>query len=537
MKKLILLLSIWIMPAFSHAQDRVDAMMQKMSLREKVGQLFIVDCGHYTPTAKIDKLIRSDKIGGLIVMEYGMEEYAKQINAYQALSEIPLVISVDGEWGASMRFDTLTQYPRNMQLGALSSDELVYKVGLSMADQFRRLGIHINYAPSVDVNNNPKNPVIGHRSFGDDREKVARYGAAIMRGLQDGGIWTSAKHFPGHGDTDVDSHKALPLLSFDRVRLDSIELYPFEVMIEEGASMVMVGHLSVPALDPTGIPSSISYPIITELLKKELGFKGIVVTDALGMKGVAEYIPAETVPLESFKAGSDILLMPPADIHTCIKNVVKAVRRGEVSRERLNESLRKVLKMKEQLGILDTKPYISTEDLYREVETPEVLDLIQQVSDASITMIKRPTCGLKDSSLSDMIAKGEAAVVTLDKKLSMEKLETAKASVAGKEYVVLYVPEFRAPKNNRESYTALRPQDIYDYICKWAGSQKIVLAIMDSPYVLDKIDMKAFDGILVGYSTSAANRRAVEKILDGRIEAQGVLPVVAGGLPNGYRAE
>nr|HPK30057.1 glycoside hydrolase family 3 protein [Bacteroidales bacterium] len=376
-------------------RDKVEEIIAKMSLREKVGQLFIIEYSdkYDLEDPYFDKLIKRDKIGGLILMEMDIDKYIERINRFQTMSKIPLLISVDGEWGVSMRFDTLTQFPRNMQLGALSSPDLVYQVGRAMAKQFVRLGIHINYAPTIDINNNPLNPVIGQRSFGDDREKVAQYGAAIIKGMQDGGIMTSAKHFPGHGDTETDSHKALPVLTFERTRLDSLELYPFRHVIKEGVAMVMVGHLSVPSLDPTGVPSSISYPIITELLKKEMGFEGIVVTDALGMKGVAEYIPRERVAIESFKAGSDILLMPPAERRKSISAFLKAVRKGEISKERVDESLRKILKMKEQLGLLDARPQIDPNEAYAQVESKEVLELINKVAEESMTLIKRPNWG------------------------------------------------------------------------------------------------------------------------------------------------
>ena len=540
MKRILLLLMICVMPmcALGQKQDRVERMMRKMSVRDKVGQLFIINYGHYTPEGEIEEMIKKDRIGGLIIMEVGMEQYANQMNEFQKLSRIPLVISIDGEWGASMRFDTLTQFPRNMQLGALSNKDMVYKVGSAMADQFRRVGVHINYAPTIDVNNNPKNPVIGQRSFGDDRDKVAQYGAALIRGMQDGGVWTSAKHFPGHGDTDVDSHKALPTLPFDRARLDSIELYPFQEAINQDVWMVMVGHLNVPALDPTGLPSSISYPIITELLKEEMGFKGIVVTDALGMKGVSTYMPAEMVPVASFKAGSDLLLMPAKDWHRSIQNMVKAVKSGEISRERLDESVRKVLKMKEQLGLLDGTPFIDPKNIYEDTETKEVIDLIQEVCDASVTMVKRPSVVLKgEGSLAQLIKEGRAKEVVLDKRMSLASLDGAKLSVEGAEYAVVYLPELRAPKNDFNSYSNMKPEEIYGFLTEWARQQKVILAVMNNPYVLDQIDMKAFDGIVIGYSSVDQNMKAVGKVLSGQIDAEGVLPVSAGGLPTGYSAK
>ncbi|MBQ5609217.1 MAG: hypothetical protein IIU85_03080 [Rikenellaceae bacterium] len=540
MKRILLLLMICVMPmcALGQKQDRVERMMRKMSVRDKVGQLFIINYGHYTPKGEIEEMIKKDRIGGLIIMEVGMEQYANQMNEFQKLSRIPMAISIDGEWGASMRFDTLTQFPRNMQLGALSNKEMVYKVGRAMADQFRRVGVHINYAPTIDVNNNPKNPVIGQRSFGDDRDKVAQYGAALIRGMQDGGVWTSAKHFPGHGDTDVDSHKALPTLPFDRARLDSIELYPFQEAINQDVWMVMVGHLNVPALDPTGLPSSISYPIITELLKEEMGFKGIVVTDALGMKGVSTYMPAEMVPVASFKAGSDLLLMPAQDWHRSIQNMVKAVKSGEISRERLDESVRKVLKMKEQLGILEEKPFIDPKNIYEDTETKEVIDLIQEVCDASVTMVKRPSVALKgEGSLAQLIKDGRAKEVVLDKRMTLASLDGAKLSAKDAEYAVVYLPELRAPKNDFNSYSNMKPEEIYGFLSEWARQQKVVLAVMNNPYVLDQIDMKAFDGIVIGYSSVDQNMKAVGKVLSGQIDAEGVLPVSAGGLPTGYSAK
>lgn len=518
--------------------DRVEKIIEKMTLREKVGQLFIIEYSdrYDLEDPYFDKLIKRDKIGGLILMEMDIDNYIERINRFQKMSKIPLFISVDGEWGASMRFDTLTQFPRNMQLGALSSPDLVYQVGSAMAKQFVRLGIHINYAPTIDINNNPLNPVIGQRSFGDDREKVALYGAAIIKGLQDGGTLTSAKHFPGHGDTEIDSHKSLPVLAFDRTRLDSLELYPFKHVIKEGVAMVMVGHLNVPSLDSAGVPSSISYPIITGLLKEELGFEGIVVTDALGMKGVTEYLPKERVAIESFKAGSDILLMPPGDKRKSIAAFRKAVRRGEISIERLDESLRKILKMKEQVGLLDGTPYIDPVDAFEQVETQEVLDIINKVAEESMTLIKRPYWG-PDQNLEALTANGDADTIILPRRITREILGNARKRSEGAKFAVIYLPEMRAPKNDRENYAAIPPQEIYDFISAWAREQKVILAIMDNPYALDKIDIEAFEGIMVGYSSSKANLSAADKVFRGKIEAHGVLPAAAGGFPTGYHAD
>lgn len=496
----------------------------QMSLSEKVGQLFVVAYSpNYNTQKQIERLIRKDHLGGIILMECPMDGYADVWNALQRNARIPLAISVDGEWGAAMRFDTLTPFPKNMQLGALPNDSLVYEVGLGMAKQFRRLGIHINYAPSVDINNNPLNPVIGPRSFGDNREKVATYGAALMRGLRDGGVWTSAKHFPGHGDTETDSHKSLPQLSFDRRRLDSMELYPFVHLIQEGVPMVMVGHLNVPALDTTGTPSSLSYPIIHDVLKQQLHFNGLVVTDALEMEGVARFVEQpEEVALRSFMAGSDILLMPPGDPHRSIKRLCKAVRQGQVNRERVDESVRKILAMKAEMGLLATRPVLEGAHLFQDVESPQVLDLIQRVCDASVTQIKPIS---RPEPLQQLLQQGVADTVFIPKNASLQDLEQARARTQGKALVVVFVPEFKAQKNNREQLTPIPPAKIYDFLSHWATEQPLVLAVMDTPYVLNHLDIPAFDGLYVGYSSSDANKRAVLKILNQEKKAQGVLPV------------
>lgn len=510
----------------------VDSLMQHMSWKDKAGQLFTLDYGSdYSNVKAIKKQIRKYRIGGLILMESSLDKYVAAMNFFQSKSRIPLAVSIDGEWGAAMRFDTLTAFPHNQQMGAVSSKELVYEVGKAMAQQFKRLGIHINYAPSVDVNNNPGNQVIGTRSFGDDREKVADYGTALMHGMQDAGVLAVAKHFPGHGDTDVDSHKAMPLLPFNRKRLDSLELYPFKRLIKEGVAMVMVAHLNVPALDPEGRPSSISYPVITKTLKEDLGYKGIVVTDALEMKGVVRYVPQGTIPIAAFNAGSDILLMPPHDNkEESIRLFFKAVRKGQISKARVDESVRKILMMKAKLGILNSAPEIQVENLYKDLESPEVLDVIRRTTEASITMIKAPSF---KQPLSQILT-AAADTVTLSRSTTMAQLEAAKKKVEGKDYAVVFLPRFREQKNNRQSFTSLSVKEIYNFLDSWALQQKVVLAIMDTPYVLDKINWKNFDGVIIGYNTTDADKQAVISVLGGKIKPVGVLPVSAGGLPTGY---
>jgi len=267
----------------------VDSIYNKMSLKEKIGQLFMVDVfssKSKTETDKIKKLIEEFHIGGIIFSKGGPKRQARLNNEYQELSKVPLLIGMDAEWGLAMRLDSTKAFPWNMTLGAIQDNSLVEETGRQIAKHCKRLGVHINFAPVVDMNTNPKNPIIGNRSFGEDKDNVTEKALAFMHGMQKEGVLASAKHFPGHGDTDSDSHKTLPTINFDQKRIDSIELYPYRKLIADGLSSVMVAHLNIPSLEPrSGYPSSISENVVTNILKDSLGFEGLIITDALNMKG------------------------------------------------------------------------------------------------------------------------------------------------------------------------------------------------------------------------------------------------------------
>ena len=292
----------------------VDSVFNNMTLNEKIGQLFMVAAySNKGPehTQDILRLIKKHHIGGLIFFQGTPEKQAKLTNIYQYNAKIPLMIGMDAEWGLGMRLDSVISYPRQMTLGAISDDSLIYKMGLDIGAQLRRLGVHVNFAPVVDINNNPANPVIGSRSFGEDRNNVAGKGIAYMNGLQDRNVLAVAKHFPGHGDTDKDSHKTLPVISHDSLRLDSIELYPFKRLISNGVGGVMTAHLNIPSLiDEPNRPSTLSKKVVTHMLKDQLGFNGLVFTDALNMKGVTNNFQSGEIEIEALKAGNDVLLYP-----------------------------------------------------------------------------------------------------------------------------------------------------------------------------------------------------------------------------------
>ena len=286
-------------------QKWVDSIYDSMSLEEKVGQLFMVRAfsDHKKQNQKeIATLINKYHIGGLIFSTGGPVRQAKLNNLYQAISKTPLLIGMDAEWGLSMRLDSTYAFPWNMTLGAITDNRLIERTGYHIGEHSKRIGVHFNFAPVVDINTNPKNPIIGNRSFGEDRDNVTMKSSAFMKGMQDAGVLANAKHFPGHGDTDSDSHKTLPTINFNEKRIDSIELYPYKQLIKEGLSSVMVAHLNVPSLEPrSGFPSSLSKHIVSDILKDSLGFKGLIFTDALEMKGVSNYSKPGDIDLAAFK--------------------------------------------------------------------------------------------------------------------------------------------------------------------------------------------------------------------------------------------
>ena len=320
----------------------VDSKMSSMTLDEKIGQIFSIrahsDLGA-DHVRSVKEQIKKYHVGGLCFFQGSPDKQAKLTNDYQRLSEIPLMISIDGEWGLGMRFPANTvSFPRQLMLGAIQDDNLIYDMGKEVAAQMKRVGIHMNFAPVVDVNNNPDNPVINNRSFGENRLKVSAKSYAYMKGMQDGGLLTCAKHFPGHGDTNVDSHHDLPVIAHPRSRLDSIELMPFQHLIDQGVDGVMVAHLSIPALDDTSNrPTTLSKKVITDVLRNEMGFDGLVFTDAMEMKGLTKFFKNGKAEVEAIKAGNDVILLP-ANIDEAITEVKKAIDSGELSVDRINES-------------------------------------------------------------------------------------------------------------------------------------------------------------------------------------------------------
>ena len=366
----------------------VDSIYSVLSLDEKIGQLFIPmvfskkDRNHFN---EIRTLIEDYHVGGLIFSNGTPDKQTKWLNEFQSLSKVPLISSMDAEWGVAMRLDSVVPFPWSMTLGAIRDDEIVKKNrGERMGEQEQLLGIDLSFSPVADINTNPLNPIIGNRSFGEKPGQVAKKALALMEGHHQAGILTSAKHFPGHGDTTQDSHLNLPLLNFNKDRIDSFELYPFKKLIENNVTAVMVSHLNVPKLTDSNLPVSLSAKVVTDLLKNEIGFNGLIVTDALNMKGASENVVGN-IDLAAFLAGNDLLLIS-SDIPEGIKSIKKAYYTFNGVRNRLEESVKKILKAKFKAGL--NKKIINREKLYKKLNTSKDTLLIREAFSKAITLVK-----------------------------------------------------------------------------------------------------------------------------------------------------
>ena len=551
-----------IFPGF--AQD-IESMLKEMSRREKIAQIIIVEIDSQQSPSVRDQQVRwiREGLGGLIVMDDALSANIQLINELQSYARIPLLVSIDGEWGAAMRYYEYAAFPRAMQLGALSDASLVEQAGQAIGEELRDLKIFVNYAPDVDVNNNPGNPVINTRSFGENPGKVAGFGAAYMRGMRSAGVYGSAKHFPGHGDTDVDSDKGLPVLNFSRERLDTLELVPFRRLIAEGVEMVMVGHLSVPSLDSTGTPASISRPIITDFLRKELGFNGIIITDALGMKGVAEG-NANTATL-AYKAGADILLMPQ-DVQQTIDELDAAFRKGALDEADLDARVRRMLRLKQKAGMLSHgySPVVDTAGLVAKASRPDIEQLIQRLCDRSMTVVRgklrrplnlrrymamttRPKVAyVAFNAVSPESAEFEAEIrrhgrisrFDLPGDASPQQIDSVGALLKGYRNVIVGIHSGtpRPRSGGPQRFATIDPEQ-FTRIASWSRRHRLHGVYLGNPYDLNRLPaFSRFKTFIIGYSDTHFNNIAAARALMERRSAQGVLPVAAGGLPAGYHS-
>jgi beta-N-acetylhexosaminidase len=392
---LITLLSIFI-AAVSFTQNRdqpaerwADSVLNTLTKDERIAQLMIVRAHSNLGADHVKQVtdqIKKYNVGGLCFFQGGPVRQAKLTNYYQSIAKTPLLITIDGEWGLGMRLDSVTVLPRQLMLGAVPDAAFAYQYGKLLGQQCKRMGIQVNFAPVVDVNNNPNNPVINDRSFGEDKYKVALFGIQVMKGMQDEGVMACAKHFPGHGDTETDSHYDLPVINKSKAELDSLELYPFRELFKNGVGSVMIGHLYIPAIDKTkNVATSLSYNNVTKLLREELQYKGITFTDALEMQGVKKFFPGGEASVQSLIAGNDLLCLP-SDVPAAILKIKLAIKKKKLSWQIIDERVKRVLIAKYNYG-LHTVELIETNRL-REDLNAGVATLSEQIAEHAVTLLK-----------------------------------------------------------------------------------------------------------------------------------------------------
>ncbi|TVZ59676.1 beta-glucosidase-like glycosyl hydrolase [Flavobacteriaceae bacterium MAR_2010_105] len=526
-------------------QKWVDSVYNAMTLKERIGQLYMVQVfsnGDSKHKEIIRNLITEHHIGGLIYSLGGPMRQAKLNNNLQAISKTPLLIGMDAEWGLSMRLDSTYAFPWNMTLGAIRDNALVEKAGYHIGHHSKRIGVHFNFAPVVDINTNPNNPIIGNRSFGEDRDNVTKKASAFMKGMQAAGVLANAKHFPGHGDTDSDSHKTLPTISFNAQRIDSVELYPYKKLIKEGLSSVMVAHLNVPSLEPKdGYPSSLSKHIITDILKERLQFKGLIFTDALTMKGASNFSESGDIDLAAFKAGNDVMLMS-VDVPVGIAKLEEAYTNGEISEERLAHSVKKILMAKYKVGLNRHKP-VGLVNLVNDLNRIEDDLLNETLFENAITVVKNakdilPIRHLETKKIAYVALGDENGSVFFEELKKYTKVHQVKAEKLDslltmlQNYNTVIVGLHKSNANPWKDYKFTDQELVWLY--EIARTNSVILDIFARPYALN--DLKTVEnikGIIVSYQNSAVAQQKSAQILFGAIPAKGNLPVTAG---NSFKA-
>ena len=518
-------------------QKWVDSVYTSMSLNEKVGQLFMIMIFTNEDESVISeqvKLIQDHQLGGVIYSLGGPVKQAKLNNQLQATAKVPLLVGMDAEWGLGMRLDSTYAFPWNMTLGAIKDNNLIEQTGRQIGEHCKRLGVHFNFAPVVDINTNPKNPIIGNRSFGEDRDNVANKASAFMKGMQSAGVLGTAKHFPGHGDTDQDSHKTLPTINFSEKRIDSVELYPYRKLIKEGLASVMVAHLNVPSLETReGYPSSLSEHVVTDILKDSLAFEGIVFTDALNMKGASNFNESGEIDLAAFKAGNDVLLISE-DVPTGISKIVEACNNGDITEERLAHSVKKVLMAKYKVGLNNYKP-IGLYNLHKDLNRIKDDALYEELMENAITVVKNkgdlvPLQQLETKSIAYVELGDDSGMPffqELKKYAKVHKIEADNLdNLINKlqPYNTVIVGFHRSNENPWKSYKFSNQELVW--LHEIARTHTVILDLFVKPYAL--LDIKSFENIetvIVSYQNSPIAQQKSAQLIFGAIPSKGVLPV------------
>jgi beta-N-acetylhexosaminidase len=520
------------------AQDLwVASILDTLSVDEKIGQLFMIQTYSNLDEKHEDfiiEMISKYHVGNLIFMQGTPKKQAELTNKYQDTAKVPLLIGFDGEWGLDMRLKNTYRFPWNMTLGAIRNDSLIKQFGKHLGQHAKRIGIHINFAPVIDINTNPSNPIIGNRSFGESKENVTQKAIAFIQGMQGEGVLANGKHFPGHGDTATDSHHTLPLLNFDEARLDSIELYPYRKTFDAGLTSVMTAHLNIPSLEPNAnLPTSLSKNVVTHLLQEKLGFQGLIVTDGLNMKGAANYATSAQIDLAALQAGNDVLLIPQ-DVPASIAFIKKALETKTLTEARLDFSVRKILKAKYWAGLHTYKPVV-LENIEEDLNRIKDELLHRELVKNSLTLVKNKNDNLPIRNLEkkkiayvklgdaendayvNMLKKYAQVTVVSDTNLDglVEKLQP---------YNYVIIGFHKSNLNPWKSYKFSNKELVW--LHEIARNKSVVLDVFTSPYSL--LQIKSFaniEGVIVSYQNSKLAQEISAQLLFGAFAAKGKLPV------------
>ena len=519
----------------------VDSVYSSMNLVQKVGQLFVVQAFSnkgVSHSKKISNEIINNAIGGLIFSNGSPKKQINLTNSYQDISNIPLLIGMDAEWGLSMRLDSTFSFPWNMTLGAIKDNMLIKQVGSRIAAHCKRIGVNFNFAPVVDINTNPNNPIIGNRSFGESIENVSLKSLNFMKGQQEMNVLSSAKHFPGHGDTSTDSHKTLPIIKHKKERILNVELKPFINLINNGLESVMIAHLEVPSLEKTiGLPSTLSYSIVTELLKNDLGFKGLIITDALEMKGLSSFKSTGNLDMLAFKAGNDILLMSE-NVSEGVNSIIDEYNKGSISEIRLSHSVKKILKAKYKVG-LNKSSVISTINLDNDLNNISDKILNEQLVERSLTVVKNkeniiPITDLK-KKIGYMSFGNDSAVSFFSHLNKYSKVDEIvninfknSDSIISK-YNTIIIGVHANSKTPWNSYKINKKEiDLINHIAKKVD---VILNVFGSPYTLKPFkSIRSIKGVIVSYQNSIIFQQKSAQLIFGALNSKGRLPVTIGKL-------
>ena len=517
----------------------VDSVYNSLTVDQKIGQLFTIWVATKQGPEKMKEVsekIKKNHLGGLIFSLGNIKDQAVATNKFQSISKVPLLIGMDAEWGLGMRLDDAFSFPFNMTLGSIKNDSLIYQVGKRIGIHAKRLGVHINFAPVTDINTNPNNPIIGSRSFGEDKLNVTRKSLAYLKGMQSQGIMGSAKHFPGHGDTSTDSHKTLPIINFSSKRINNIELYPYKELINNNLSGVMVAHMEVPSLERTPkLPSTLSKKIITKILIKKLKFKGLVITDAMDMKGVVDFNKDKSADVSALLAGNDILLMPD-DLDQSTISIKNALLNGEISHERLAHSVKKILMAKYKAG-LNNLIQVNIDNLNQDMNSDLDKALFDNLTEKSITLIKNDNDILPIKNMSSKIAYLKMGNSSSDEFLKMlnhyTKVDQLDYEMSSNElleslsaYDVVIVGLHKSDESPFVSYKFSKNEiKLLEIISK---EKNVILNIFSKPYALMDVDLNNIKSVLISHQNNNTSQNKSAQVIFGAIPAQGILPVTIG---------